>query len=60
MLDQTLEYLESRQKKDPTFTYEVLVVDDGSKDKTTDVAQEYPISFKYFILIIYLQYLNEY
>lgn len=25
------------KKRDPSFTYEVIVVDDGSKDKTTKV-----------------------
>lgn len=25
------------QKQHPSFTYEVIVVDDGSKDKTTEV-----------------------
>jgi len=32
MLDETLTYLEGRQ--DQAFTYEVIVVDDGSRDKT--------------------------
>ncbi|XP_041054479.1 dolichyl-phosphate beta-glucosyltransferase [Carcharodon carcharias] len=41
MMDETLEYLEQRQKKDSSFTYEVIVVDDGSKDETTKVALNY-------------------
>ncbi|XP_059852033.1 dolichyl-phosphate beta-glucosyltransferase isoform X3 [Delphinus delphis] len=35
MMDEALGYLEERQKQDPTFTYEVIVVDDGSKDETS-------------------------
>uniref|UniRef100_A0A8C1U3A9 Dolichyl-phosphate beta-glucosyltransferase n=1 Tax=Cyprinus carpio TaxID=7962 RepID=A0A8C1U3A9_CYPCA len=41
MMDEAMEYLEKRQKKNPSFTYEVIVVDDGSKDKTTEVAMKY-------------------
>uniref|UniRef100_A0A8W4FFB4 ALG5 dolichyl-phosphate beta-glucosyltransferase n=1 Tax=Sus scrofa TaxID=9823 RepID=A0A8W4FFB4_PIG len=41
MLDEALGYLEERQKRDPTFTYEVIVVDDGSKDQTSKVAFKY-------------------
>jgi len=41
MLDETFEYLEERKKNDPKFTYEIIVVDDGSKDNTTKVALKY-------------------
>ncbi|XP_054442539.1 dolichyl-phosphate beta-glucosyltransferase [Pteronotus mesoamericanus] len=41
MMDEALGYLEERQKQDPTFTYEVIVVDDGSKDQTSKVALGY-------------------
>ncbi|XP_077777353.1 dolichyl-phosphate beta-glucosyltransferase isoform X2 [Podarcis muralis] len=35
MLNEALDYLEKRQRQDPAFTYEVIVVDDGSRDQTT-------------------------
>eukprot|EP01080_Neovahlkampfia_damariscottae_P002081 gene2081-1953_t len=41
MLDETLQYLEKRQKEDSKFTFEIIVVNDGSKDKTIDVVQKY-------------------
>ncbi|CAH1268128.1 ALG5 [Branchiostoma lanceolatum] len=41
MLKETTDFLEDRQKKQPNFTYEVIVVDDGSKDKTTQAGLEY-------------------
>jgi len=37
MLDETLEYCAERQRREPDFTYEIVVVDDGSKDKTSQV-----------------------
>uniref|UniRef100_K3WZN8 dolichyl-phosphate beta-glucosyltransferase n=1 Tax=Globisporangium ultimum (strain ATCC 200006 / CBS 805.95 / DAOM BR144) TaxID=431595 RepID=K3WZN8_GLOUD len=36
----TIAYLEERKAADPTFTYEVIVVDDCSQDKTVDVVLE--------------------
>lgn len=41
MLDEALNYLEKRQTHDRTFTYEVIVVDDGSEDQTSKVALKY-------------------
>lgn len=41
-LEETIEYLQKRRNvSGPSFTYEIIVVDDGSKDKTSDVAFEY-------------------
>ena len=33
----TMEYLESKSKKDETFTWEIIMVDDGSRDKTSEL-----------------------
>ena len=37
MLDETIEYLEERQSSESNFLYEIIVVDDGSKDQTFKV-----------------------
>lgn len=44
-LEESLAYLEERAKKDPSFTYEMIIVDDGSKDKTTEVGLGYSKKF---------------
>lgn len=41
MLDEALEYLEKRRKENSSFSYEIIVVDDGSRDNTSKVALEY-------------------
>lgn len=41
MLDECLEFLEQRTTLDRSFTYEVIVVSDGSKDRTVEVALTY-------------------
>jgi len=40
MLEECLQYLEDRQKTVRSFTYEVIIVDDGSTDATTKVGLE--------------------
>ncbi|KAG6548552.1 hypothetical protein Mapa_010040 [Marchantia paleacea] len=45
-LDDTLRYLQERANKDRTFTYEIILVDDGSKDNTVRVAIEYVKKYK--------------
>ncbi|KAI9592038.1 glycosyltransferase family 2 protein [Syncephalis fuscata] len=41
MLDETAQFLYERQQQQSSFTYEILIVDDGSKDKTSAVALDY-------------------
>lgn len=36
-----MEYLEKRSQIDATFQYEVIIVSDGSKDSTVEVALQY-------------------
>jgi len=41
MLDETLTYLKARSTRDPKFTWEIIIVDDGSPDKTSQLALQY-------------------
>lgn len=45
MMDEALDHLENRQKRNPSFNYEIIVVDDGSKDKTSETAMKYSSKF---------------
>ncbi|CAL1374518.1 unnamed protein product [Linum trigynum] len=40
-LDETINYLQNRAAKDKSFTYEVIIVDDGSADATKRVAFDF-------------------
>lgn len=41
MMKVTMDYLEKREKSDPKFSYEVVIVNDGSTDNTKSIAQGY-------------------
>ena len=41
MLNDTLRYLCNRRDSDPSFSFEIVIVDDGSRDKTADVVLDY-------------------
>ena len=40
MLDETIAYLQGRQQVDPDFTWEMVIVDDGSRDNTVQLVQQ--------------------
>ncbi|KAJ3104620.1 dolichyl-phosphate beta-glucosyltransferase [Phlyctochytrium planicorne] len=41
MLEEAMEFLEKRRERDGELTFEVIVVDDGSKDDTSGVARRF-------------------
>lgn len=41
MMNETLTYLEGRQEKDQSFSYEVIIVNDGSPDGTAEQAMKF-------------------
>jgi len=41
MLDEAIATFESRQKTDPKFTWEIIIVDDGSRDNIQEVTAPY-------------------
>ncbi|EAY07004.1 glycosyl transferase, group 2 family protein [Trichomonas vaginalis G3] len=41
MLNETLQFLDTRRDENPNFSYEIIVVDDGSKDKTAEVVLDF-------------------
>ena len=41
MMNETMDYLEGRQKKKASFSYEVIIVNDGSPDGTAEQAMKF-------------------
>eukprot|EP01119_Soliformovum_irregulare_P022892 TRINITY_DN7904_c0_g1_i1.p1 TRINITY_DN7904_c0_g1~~TRINITY_DN7904_c0_g1_i1.p1 ORF type:complete len:320 (-),score=92.83 TRINITY_DN7904_c0_g1_i1:13-972(-) len=41
MMEPTLDHLKKRAQKDPNFTYEIIVVDDGSRDDTSNIGKSF-------------------
>ena len=41
MLDEALSYLDEQKSKSVYFTYEVIIVDDGSRDDTTQARKSF-------------------
>lgn len=41
MLDEAIRFLDAKRSKEEDWSYEIIVVSDGSRDKTVEVAQEY-------------------
>lgn len=47
MMSETVAFLEERKAQQKTFTYEIIIVDDGSRDNTKEVAMEFAQQHKY-------------
>lgn len=45
MMKQTIEYLEKRLKENPEFTFEIIIVNDGSTDDTEKIGLEFTKSY---------------
>lgn len=41
MLRETLAFLDAKRDENPSFSYEIIVVDDGSKDRTAEVVLDF-------------------
>jgi len=45
MMVETIQYLMAREKKQPNFTWEIIIVSDGSKDNTVNVAYSWVLKY---------------
>ncbi|KAH0795111.1 glycosyl transferase [Histomonas meleagridis] len=51
MLDETIEYLKNRASESNNFTWEIIIVDDGSRDRTAKVALSYSERYPQVLLL---------
>nr|XP_043617271.1 dolichyl-phosphate beta-glucosyltransferase-like [Erigeron canadensis] len=58
-LDETINYLQQRSRKNQSFSYEVIIVDDGSKDGTKRVAFDFVRKYKVDNVRVILQRKNQ-
>uniref|UniRef100_A0A1I7VR46 dolichyl-phosphate beta-glucosyltransferase n=1 Tax=Loa loa TaxID=7209 RepID=A0A1I7VR46_LOALO len=55
MLNECLPYLEDRQAENDSFSYEIIVVDDGSTDRTANTAYQYTEKYEGKIRVLKLK-----
>lgn len=58
-LDETMNYLQQRSRKDQSFSYEVIIVDDGSSDGTKRIGFDFVRKYKVDNVRVILQRKNQ-